>query len=69
MIELLSSRLKNIDGTQYGLPNRCVKKVNRKVQRTPETKRKSKGTEINARKINKQMHEKHMDQLSLLQAR
>ena len=53
------------------LCNIFMKKVNTKVQGvpqpqpTPDTKRKRKGTEINAGKINKQLHEKHIDQLSL----
>ena len=38
---------------------------NHKPQPTPDTSRKSKRTKINACKINKQMHKKHIDQLSL----
>ena len=40
-----------------------------KPQPIPDIKRKRKRTEINACKINKQTHEKHIDQLSLPQAR
>ena len=40
-----------------------------KPQPTPDTKRKKKKTKINACKINKQMLEDHIDQLSLPQAR
>ena len=39
-----------------------------KPQPMPDTKKKRKWTEFNAYKINKQMHEKHKDQLSLPQA-
>ena len=42
---------------------------NHKPQPTPDNKRKSKWTEIDRCKINKQMHKKHTDQLSLRQAR
>ena len=38
-------------------------------QPTPDTKRKRKRTKINACKINKQMHEKYIDQLSLFPKR
>ena len=34
----------------------------------PDTKRKSKRTKLNACKVNKQMHEKHIDQLPLPKA-
>ena len=39
------------------------------AQPTPDAKRKRKGAEINACKINKLMHEKHIDQLSLFPKR
>ena len=42
---------------------------NHKSQPNPDTKRKRKRTKINACEINKQMHEKHIDQLSPPQAR
>ena len=53
----------------------CYKKVNRKVQGVPQsqtaanphTKRKRKMTKTNMYKANKQMHEKHIDQLPLPQ--
>ena len=53
------------------------KRVNRKVQgvpqsqtaANPDTKRKRKLTKTNTYKTNKQVHEKHTDQLPLSQAR
>ena len=45
-----------------------IKKLTDKSQPTSDTKRKRKRTNIKACKINKQMHEKYIDQLALPQA-
>ena len=56
-----------------GVKKKLIEKSNEchsyKPQPIPDAKRKRKTTEIDACKINKQMHEMHIDQLSLPQAR
>ena len=46
-----------------------MKSHKQKSQPTPDTRRKSKSEQINVCIVNKQMHDKHKDQLPLLQVR
>ena len=58
---------------QYFLLQKLIEKSgecnSHKPQPTPETKRKRKMTKTNTYKTNKQMHEKHTDQVPIPQAR
>ena len=63
--------LKSIAQLVKKLLEKSRERHNDKPHPIPDTKRKRKMTEIDAGKINKHMHKKHIDQLSvsLLQAR